>query len=236
MSGNPNKLSRFWQELKRRNVIRVITVYAGVAFVIIELINNITEPLRLPEWSPTLVIVLLAIGFPIVIIFSWIYDIHPEGGMVKTEPSDQLKEKEVPKSSNGWRIASYISFVVIVGLIVLNIIARTNREKRYENMEKSIAVLPFKNMSINEEDYYIGGAFTDEIIMELQKIKAFDRVLSRTSTLQYEEERPTVPEIAEKLNVNYIIEGSIQRVEGRVRINVQVIRAVNEDHIWAEVL
>jgi TolB-like protein len=154
--------------------------------------------------------------------------------MVKTEPSDQLKEKEVPKSSNGWRIASYISFVVIVGLIVLNIIARTNREKRYENMEKSIAVLPFENMSINEEDYYIGGAFTDEIIMELQKIKAFDRVLSRTSTLQYEEERPTVPEIAEKLNVNYIIEGSIQRVEGRVRINVQVIRAVNEDHIWGK--
>jgi TolB-like protein len=234
MSGNPNKLSRFWQELKRRNVIRMITVYAGVAFVIIELINNITEPLRLPEWSPTLVIVLLAIGFPIVIIFSWIYDIHPEGGMVKTEPSDQLKEKEVPKSSNGWRIASYISFVVIVGLIVLNIIARTNREKRYENMEKSIAVLPFKNMSINEEEDYIGGAFTDEIIMELQKIKAFDRVLSRTSTLQYEEERPAVPEIAEKLNVNYIIEGSIQRVEGRVRINVQVIRAVNEDHIWVK--
>ena len=66
---DPNKLSQFWQELKRRNVIRVITVYAGAAFVIIELINNIYVPLRLPEWAPTLVIVLLAIGFPIVIIF-----------------------------------------------------------------------------------------------------------------------------------------------------------------------
>ena len=91
MPGNPNKLSQFWQELKRRNVVRVITVYAGAAFVIIELINNITEPLRLPDWTPTLVIVLLAIGFPIVIIFSWIYDIHPEGGMVKTEPSEKVK-------------------------------------------------------------------------------------------------------------------------------------------------
>ena len=101
--------------------------------------------------------------------------------------------------------------MVIVGLIVLNIISRTNQEKKFENLEKSIAVLPFENRSTNEEDYYIGGAFTDEIIMELQKIKAFDRVLSRTSTLQYEEERPTVPEIAEKLKVNYIIEGSIQR-------------------------
>jgi hypothetical protein len=64
----PNKLSQFWQELKRRNVVRVVTVYAGAAFVIIELINNVYEPLRLPEWTPTLVIVLLAIGFPIVII------------------------------------------------------------------------------------------------------------------------------------------------------------------------
>ena len=110
----PNKLSRFWQELKRRNVVRVITVYGGATFVIIELINNITDPLRLPEWTPTLVIVLLAIGFPIVIIFSWIYDVHPEGGIVKTEPSEKAKTDEIPGSSSRWKIASYISFVVIV--------------------------------------------------------------------------------------------------------------------------
>ena len=125
MAGNPNKLSRIWQELKRRNVIRVITVYAGAAFVIIELINNITEPLRLPDWTPTFVIVLLAIGFPIVIIFSWIYDVHPKEGMVKTEPAHKLKTEEISKSFSSWKIASYISFAVIVGLIVLNIIPRT---------------------------------------------------------------------------------------------------------------
>ena len=87
----PNKLSQFWQELKRRKVVHVITVYAGAAFVIIELINNITEPLRLPEWTPTLVITLLLIGFPIVVIFYWIYDIHPDGGIVKTEPVHRVK-------------------------------------------------------------------------------------------------------------------------------------------------
>jgi hypothetical protein len=102
MPNNPNKLSQFWKELKRRNVVRVITVYAGIAFVIIELINNITEPLRLPEWTPTLVIVLLAIGFPIVIIFSWIYDVHPEGGIVKTEPVDKIKPEEISKPPNSW--------------------------------------------------------------------------------------------------------------------------------------
>ena len=76
----PNKLSQFWQELKRRNEVRVVTVYAGAAFVIL----------------------------------SWIYDIHPEGGLVKTEPADKIKPEDITKSSNGWKIASYISFMGIV--------------------------------------------------------------------------------------------------------------------------
>jgi len=230
----PNKLSQFWQELKRRNVVRVITVYAGAAFVIIELINNITEPLKLPEWTPTLVIVLLAIGFPIAIIFSWIYDVKPEGGMVKTEPAHKVKAEDIPKSSNGWRVASIISFVVIVALILVNVIPRSNRDKEFRNLEKSIAVLPFTNMTSEENFAHIGSAFCDEIIMELQKINSFDRVLSHTSTMQYAENRPTIPEIGEKLNVNFLVEGSIQKHGDEVSIKVQVIRAKQEDHIWAD--
>ena len=88
-------------------------------------------------------------------------------------------------------------------------------------------------MSISEEYSHIGDAFTDEIILELQKIKEFERVLSRSSTMQYKDDRPTIPEMAEKLGVNYIIEGSIQRHNEEVSIRVQVIRAQNEDHIWA---
>ena len=87
MPGDPNKLSQFWQELKRRNVVRVITVYAGAAFVILELVDIIAEPLKLPYWLLPVVIVLLSIGFIIAIILSWIYDVHPEGGIVKTEPA-----------------------------------------------------------------------------------------------------------------------------------------------------
>src|SRR5210317_1668509 len=125
----PNKLSQFWQELKRRNVVRVITVYAGVAFVILELVDIIAEPLKLPSWLLPVVIVLLSIGFIIAVILSWIYDIHPEGGMVKTEPAEKVKAEDIPKSSNNWKIASYISFVVIVGLIVLNIIPRSGKRR-----------------------------------------------------------------------------------------------------------
>ena len=153
----PNKLSRFWQELKRRNVVRVITVYAGAAFVILELTDIITEPLKLPSWLLPVVIVLLSIGFIISVILSWIYDIHPEDGMVKTEPAEKVKPAVMPKSSNSWKIASYFSFVVIVGLIVLNIIPRSNNK---QTLEKSIAVLPFINESSDlEYTFFINGIF-----------------------------------------------------------------------------
>jgi len=185
----PNKLSQFWQELKRRNVVRVITVYAGAAFVIIELINNITEPLHLPEWTPTLVIILLAIGFPVAIIFSWIYDVHPEGGIVKTEPAIKVKVEEFPRSSKGWKIASYISFVVILGLIVLNIIPRTDNK---ENLDKSIAVLPFKNDSPEQTEMYFIDGTMESILDNLCKIKDL-RVVSRTSVEQYRNNPKPIP-------------------------------------------
>ena len=200
MATNPNKLSQVWQELKRRNVVRVTTVYAGAAFVIIELINNITEPLHLPEWTPTLVIVLLAIGFPVVIIFSWIYDVHPEGGMVKTEPSEKGRAEYVPKSSNNWKIASYLSFVVIVGLIVLNILPRTRRSYKNELLEKAIAVLPFINDSPDEEKMYFINGTMEAIHNNLCKIGDL-RVVSRTSVEQYRNNLKPVKEIAGEMKV-----------------------------------
>jgi TolB-like protein/Tfp pilus assembly protein PilF len=231
MSGSPNRLSKFWQELKRRNVVRVITVYAGAAFVILELVSMSEEPFGLPDWTFGLVVILLSIGFFIAVILSWIYDIHPKEGIIKTEQAEDVKKEDIPKSSNSWKIASYISFAVIVGLIVLNIIPRIGKNGK---LEKSIAVLPFDNMSRGEEYAHLGPAIADEIILELQKIKAFDRVISRSSTMQYTDIRPTVPEMAVELGVNFIIEGSIQRREDMVSIRVQVIRAKNEDHIWGE--
>ena len=94
MPDSPNKLSQFWQELKRRKVVRVITVYAAAAFVILELVSIIVEPLKLPEWFLSMVIVLLCIGFIISIILSWIFDITPKG-IKKTEPVLSNSGKEI---------------------------------------------------------------------------------------------------------------------------------------------
>ena len=136
-----NKLSQFWQELKRRNVVRVVSVYAAAAFVILELTDIVAPSLGLPDWTLNLIIILLCVGFIIAIILSWIYDIHPEGGIVKTEPAQTIKKEDKHPSSKGWKIASYISFVVIVALIVLNIIPRSGRSEVKEILDKSIAVL-----------------------------------------------------------------------------------------------
>ena len=225
----PNKISRFWQELKRRNVVRVITVYAGVAFVIIELINNITEPLRLPEWTPALVIVLLAIGFPVVIIFSWIYDVHPEGGIVKTETVEKAKAEEVPKASNSWKIASYISFVVILALVVLNIIPRSGNK---EILDKSIAVLPFRNESSDESNAYFINGTMESILDNLCRIKDL-RVPSRTSVEQYRDVARPMPEIARELKVSYLLEASGQKIGNRILLTVQLIEGSSDRHLWS---
>lgn len=105
-----NKLSQFGQELKRRNVARVITVYAGVAFVILELVDIIAEPLKLPSWLLPVIIVLLSIGFIIAVILSWIYDIHPEEGMVKTNIAEKVTKKDIPNHQTTGRLPAISVF------------------------------------------------------------------------------------------------------------------------------
>ena len=94
MSDKPNRFIKFWQELKRRKVFKVIAMYAGTAFIILEVVNNLVGPLRLPEWTPTMVVVLLGAGFPFAIIFSWIFDITPQG-LKKTESIEALRKRKV---------------------------------------------------------------------------------------------------------------------------------------------
>jgi TolB-like protein len=233
MPEDPNKLTQFWQELKRRKVVRVITIYAAAAFVIIELINNVYEPLRLPVWTPTLVIVLLCVGFIITVIVSWVYDITPEG-IEKTDPAHKAKEVDKPVSSNSWKIASFISFVVIVALILFHILSSSNSSSKITNLETSIAVLPFENMSDDSEFAHLGDAMTDEIIMQLYKINEFE-VRSRTSIMQYKDTEKGSPLIGEELKVNYLLEGSTQRYEDQVRIRIQLIHSSTDNHIWGDI-
>jgi len=226
---SPNKLSQFWQELKRRKVVRVITVYAAAAFVILELTDIVAPSLGLPDWTLNFIIILLCVGFIIAVILSWIYDIHPEGGIVKTEPTKKVTEETVPPSSKGWKIASYISFVVIVGLIILNIIPRTGKKEIHE---KSIAVLPFRNESSDEENTYFINGMMESILDNLCKIEDL-RVISRNSVEKYRDKPQPTPVVAEEMDVSFVLEGSGQKIGNRLLLTVQLIVGKDDRHIWS---
>ena len=226
---NPNKLSHFWQELKRRKVTRVITVYAAAAFVILQLVEILEPSLRLPEWTMNFILVLLIVGFVIAVILSWIFDVHPEEGIVKTEPVQKTSEASAPQSSKGWRIASYISFVVILGLIVLNVIPRAGKK---EILEKSIAVLPFINDSPEQTEMYFIDGTMESILDNLCKIEDL-RVVSRTSVEQYRDNPKPIPVVGEEMNVSYVIEGSGLKHGDNIRLTVQLIDAINDQQIWS---
>ncbi len=232
MSQPSNKISGFWQELKRRKVVRVITVYAAAAFVILELLSIIIEPLRLPEWTLQFAIVFLCIGFIIAIILSWIYDIHPEGGIVKTEPFHKIKEEDIPKSSNSWRIASYISFVLIVALVILNIIPRSNRSEESTDLVKSIAILPFKNISPDSSNQYLLDGIMEAVLNYLTKVENV-LVIASTSVEQYRGTNKPISEIGNELNVNYILEGSGQKYEENFRLTTKLSDVKSSALIWS---
>ena len=233
MSLNPGNLTRFWNELKRRKVVRVITVYAAATFAIVDLLSNISEPLRLPEWTLAFAIVLLGIGFIIAVILSWIYDRQPGEGLVKTKPASKEGPDELHKVSNGWKIASYVSFVVIAGLLVLNIIPDSGKSPEESIIDKSIAVLPFEDMSVNQDQEYFCDGIAEEIINSLTKIDSL-KVIARTSTFAFKNKQVDIREIGKTLGVGTVLEGSVQKSGNRLRITAQLINVEDGSHLWSE--
>ncbi len=232
MTNKSNNPFQFWEELKRRRVVRVIPVYAAAAFVILELVDILSDPLRLPDWTLNFVLILLCIGFIISVILSWVYDVTPEG-IQKTKPSKQVANIEAQPASTGWKITSFVSILIIIAFVVFYIVGNNNKSFDISKLEKSIAVLPFENWSNSDEFSFYGDAIANEIITQLFKIKQF-HVPAFTSTSKFKgSDKPSIPEIGKELNVNFVIEGSIERQDEDVSIHVQVIQAGIDDHIWA---
>ncbi len=178
MPQRPNKLSQFWQELKRRRVVYVITVYASTAFVIIELINNLAEPLNLPTNVLTIVVIVLAVGFPLTIVLSWLYDLTSEG-IEKTKPIEELREGEKTVVPNAWRIATIISFIIIIGLVTINI-AMGTRGLRPGDIE-SLVILPFDNFTGDDRLDYVAAGMHSSLIGDMGKVRGL-RVLGQTTS------------------------------------------------------
>jgi len=232
MPDKSNNPFQFWEELKRRRVIRVVTVYAAAAFVLLELVDIISEPFGLPDWTLKLVTVLLVIGFIISVILSWIYDVTPEG-IEKTKYSAETKTIEVQPASTGWKIATFVSVLIIVVFVVFYIVGN-KKSSDISELEKSIAVLPFNNLSEETGNEHFVDGLVEDLLNRISVIEEL-KVISRTSSEMYRERgAKSIPEIANELGVSYIVEGSVQRYGDKARVSVQLIDAINDDHIWAE--
>ena len=177
------------------------------------------------------------------IIIKWYMKYKETGEEIKAKPAEVIRQEikstgDVKKdiTISRKRLAGLLSgsIAIIASVFAVLYFSRIiDGRKQTRELEKSIAVLPFDNMSTNAEQIWFGDAMTDEIIMQLYKVKAFI-VRSRTSVLQYKGNQKTIPEIGKELNVNYLIEGSAQRFDDQVRIRVQLINAVTDDHIWGD--
>ncbi len=232
MPGDPNKLSQFWQELKRRKVVRVVSVYAAAAFVILELVDIITEPLKLPDWTLQFAIVFLCIGFIIAVILSWIYDVTSEG-IEKTKTVREIEKDKRTVTPNSWRIATYVSVVIIIVLLFLNIFGGKNRVKIDESREKSIAVLPFTDMSPQKDQEHFCDGMAEEIINALTHVEGL-KVIARTSAFSFKGKQEDIRDIGNKLDVETLLQGSVRKDGNRLRITAQLVKVEDGSHLWSE--
>jgi TolB-like protein/tetratricopeptide (TPR) repeat protein len=223
-------------ELKRRNVYKVAVAYAVVGWVIAQIATQIFPFLEIPNWVVRLVIVLIAIGFPIAIVIAWAFEATPEG-IKRTEDVDPAAAARAPKK-HAWIYVVVIGAAISVALFFLGrYTAGTSGTPRQSEAAtvsaKSIAVLPFANLSHDPDNAYFAAGIQDEVITRLSKIGDL-KVISCTSTQRFKSAPDDVPAIAAQLKVANILEGSVQRTADAVRVNVQLIKGESDTHLWAE--
>jgi TolB-like protein len=216
-------MAGFFEEVKRRKVYRVAAGYVVVAGGLIQLASAVFPAWELPSWALRLVIILLLIGFPIALILAWALEVTPQG-IRTTQPAP-----------SGRRRRRNIVALVGIGVVVsaaagFFLLPRASAHR----IDKSIAVLPFENFSDDKENAYFADGIQDDILTNLSKIGDL-KVISRTSVMPYRGKEKNVREIARALGVSAVLEGSVRKDKNRVRVNVQLINAVNDEHIWSDV-
>jgi TolB-like protein/Tfp pilus assembly protein PilF len=213
----------FFEEVKRRKVYRVAAAYVIAAGGVIQLASAAFPAWDLPNWALRLVIALLLLGFPIALVLAWAYDITAQG--VRATPTSA-----VPGSHRRRNIIMLVvTGVAISAAAGFFLLPRVSAHK----IDKSIAVLPFESLSDEKENAYFADGIQDDVLTNLSKIGDL-KVISRTSVMPYRGKASNVREIGKALGVGAILEGSVRRIGNRVRVNVQLINAENDEHMWAE--
>ena len=227
----------FFAELKRRNVYKVAVAYAIIAWLLIQAASILFPTFEAPAWAMKTFVIAVALGFPIALILAWALELTPEG-IKRTEAGNGDLAKSA--RSKAWLYIVTIGGVLSIGLFFLGryTAVRTSSTESVRSAgpslpAKSIAVLPFENLSEEKANAYFASGIQDEIMTRLAKIADL-KVISRTSTLQYQSKPGNLSEIAKQLGVGHVLEGSVQRAGDQVRVNVQLIDAQTDAHLWAD--
>src|SRR5437868_6712595 len=221
----------FFAELRRRNVYKVAVAYAVVGWLLIQIATQVFPFFEIPNWAVRLVVLLLVIGFPIALILAWAFEITPEG--IKRAEDVDLNQ------SITRRTGRKLDFLIIAVLLLVIAVFAYQRfgpgqKVAVATPEKSIAVLPFENLSSDKENAFFTDGVQDEILTDLSRIADL-KVICRTSVMQYKTGTSrNLREIGQQLGVAHVVEGSVQRVANRVRVNAQLINARNDAHLCAQ--
>jgi TolB-like protein len=230
-------------ELKRRNVFRVGVAYAIVGWLLLEVASVILPALHLPDWALTLLVVFVVAGFPLALIVAWAFELTPEG--LKREA--EVDRTESITHQTGRKLDFLIIGVLAIGIIYFavdkfvlqgepeptEVIAEAVPAAEPTTQVKTIAVLPFANMSGDPEQEFFSDGISEELLNVLAKVKGL-QVTSRTSAFAFKGKDISIPEIAEKLGVDHVLEGSVRMAGDRVRITTQLIEVSTDSHLWSE--
>ena len=231
----------FFSELKRRNVYKIAVAYIVAGWALSQGIAQVFPVFDVPNWIIRLIVLLIIIGFPIALILAWMFELTPQG-IKRTEDVDLVAAAQQPKKRT-WIFVVIIGALVSIGLFFLGRYSAFNGAPRQDASaarteaatvsNKSIAVLPFDNLSRDPDNAYFCEGVQDEILTRLAKVADL-KVISRTSTQHFKSAPEDLGEIAKKLGVMHILEGSVQKAGDQVRVNVQLVNALNDAHLWAE--
>jgi TolB-like protein/Tfp pilus assembly protein PilF len=224
--------TNFLTELKRRNVYRAAIAYGVVAWFLTQLTTQVLPLFEIPNSAMRFVVIALVVGFPIAMLLSWVYEFTPEG-IVRTEDLRPAQARSIQRATG--RILDFIIIGVLLLVIAMMIVGRRPfyRQTSESISQKSIAVLPLENLSGDPDNAYFADGIQEEILTRLASIADL-KVISRSSTQQYQSKPRNLREIAKQLGVANILEGSVQKAADQVRVNVQLVNAQTDSHLWAE--
>jgi serine/threonine-protein kinase len=227
-----NKRASFFAELKRRNVYKVAVAYAIVGWLLVQVATQVFPFFEIPNWAVRLVVLAIVIGFPIALVIAWAFELTPEG-LKRTEDADLAQQS--PRKSRAWIYIVIVGALLSVGLFFVGRYSARNTASaaRTELPAKSIAVLPFVNMSADKNDEYLSDGVSEELITALSKITGL-QVKARTSSFAFKGKNEDIQKIGELLHVSHLLEGSVAKAGNKLRITAQLIQASDGNHEWSD--